>query len=109
MREGQSAVTRRLDYAPPAFWIDSVELTFDLDPAKTRVLNKMTLRRNPDVAAQPLRLDGDELNLSRVMLAGQACSFRMDGQTLVLENLPEGTTAFELEILPPATPRRTAS
>ena len=51
MREGQSAVTRRLDYAPPAFWIDSVELTFDLDPAKTRVLNKMTLRRTPDVAA----------------------------------------------------------
>ena len=106
MREGQSAVTRRLDYAPPAFWIDSVELTFDLDPAKTRVLNKMTLRRNPDVAAQPLRLDGDELNLSRVMLAGQACSFRMDGQTLVLENLPEGTTAFELEIFTTCYPEK---
>ena len=106
MREGQSAVTRRLDYAPPAFWIDSVELTFDLDPAKTRVLNKMTLRRNPDVAAQPLRLDGDELNLSRVMLAGQACSFRMDGQTLVLENLPEGTAAFELEIFTTCYPEK---
>ena len=106
MREGQSAVTRRLDYAPPAFWIDSVELTFDLDPAKTRVLNKMTLRRNPDVAAQPLRLDGDELNLSRVMLAGQACSFRMDGQTLVLENLPEGTAPFELEIFTTCYPEK---
>ena len=106
MREGQSAVTRRLDYAPPAFWIDSVELTFDLDPAKTRVLNKMTLRRNPDVAAQPLRLNGDELNLSRVMLAGQACSFRMDGQTLVLENLPEGTAAFELEIFTTCYPEK---
>ena len=38
MREGQAAVTRRQDYAPPAFWIDSVELAIDLDPAKTRVL-----------------------------------------------------------------------
>ena len=33
-----SATIRRADYAPPAFWIDSVNLTFDLDPAKTRVL-----------------------------------------------------------------------
>ncbi|QTD46738.1 aminopeptidase N [Ottowia testudinis] len=106
MRAGQSAVTRRLDYAPPAFWIDSVELTFDLDPAKTRVLNRMRLRRNPDVPAQPLRLDGDELNLSRVMLAGQGCSFRMDGETLVLENLPEGNAPFELEIFTTCYPEK---
>ena len=33
----------RKDYQPPAYWIDTVDLTFDLDPAKTRVLNKMTL------------------------------------------------------------------
>jgi len=55
MREGQSAAIRREDYAAPAYWIDTVDLTFDLDPAKTRVLNRMTLRRNADVAAQPLR------------------------------------------------------
>ena len=98
MREGHTAVTRRQDYAPPAFWIDSVELTLDLDPAKTRVLNKMRVRRNPDVPAQPLKLDGDDLNLSRVLLGGQGCSFRMDGESLVLENLPQGHEPFELEI-----------
>ena len=59
MREGQPTVIHRADYTAPAFWIDTVELSFDLDPAKTRVLNKMTLRRNPDVPVQPLRLDGD--------------------------------------------------
>ena len=58
-REGQPTVIHRADYTAPAFWIDTVELCFDLDPAKTRVLNKMTLRRNPDVPVQPLRLDGD--------------------------------------------------
>lgn len=99
-------LTRRADYAPPAFWIDSVNLTFDLDPAKTRVLNRMTLRRNPDVPAQPLRLDGDELSLSRVLLGGQGCSFRMDGQTLVLENLPEGPEPFELEIFTTCCPEK---
>ena len=58
----------RKDYQAPAYWIDTVDLTFDLDPAKTRVLNRMTLRRNPDVAAQPLKLDGMELNLARVLV-----------------------------------------
>ena len=55
MREGQNQVIRRADYQAPAFWIDTVDLTFDLDPAKTRVLNKMVLRRNPAVPAQALR------------------------------------------------------
>ena len=56
LREGPTTVVRREDYAPPAYWIDTVELTFDLDPAKTRVLNKMHLRRNAQVPTQPLRL-----------------------------------------------------
>ena len=51
MREGQANVIYRADYQAPAFWIDTVELCFDLDPAKTRVLNRMKLRRNPDVRA----------------------------------------------------------
>ena len=46
MREGQTAVIHRADYRPPAFWIDSVELCFDLDPQKTRVLNRM--RKAPE-------------------------------------------------------------
>jgi aminopeptidase N len=61
MLEEQSKTIRRVEYTAPAFWIDTVDLTFDLDPAKTRVLNKMRMRRNPDVAAQALRLDGEEL------------------------------------------------
>ena len=106
MNHPQAATIRRADYAPPAFWIDSVNLTFDLDPAKTRVLNRMTLRRNMAAPAQPLRLDGDELSLSRVLLGGQGCSFRMDGQTLVLENLPEGPEPFELEIFTTCCPEK---
>lgn len=100
---GPATVVRRTDYTPPAFWIDTVALTFDLDPSKTRVLNKMTLRRNLEVPAQALRLDGDELNLARVLVNGAGCSFKMDGKQLVLDNLPaEGS--FELEIF--TTPAR---
>ena len=106
MREGQSTVIYRADYQAPPFWIDSVELCFDLDPAKTRVLNKMKLRRNADVPAQPLRLDGEELNLSRVLVNGQGTSFRIDGSQLVLENLPEGNEPFELEIFTTCAPAK---
>jgi len=106
MREGQATAIRRENYTAPAFWIDTVDLTFDLEPAKTRVLNKMRLRRNPDVAAQPLRLDGEELNLARVLVNGGGTSFKMDGNVLVLENLPEGTEPFDLEIFTTCNPEK---
>lgn len=104
LREGPTTVVKREDYAAPAYLIDTVDLTFDLDPAKTRVLNKMRLRRNPEVAPQPLRLDGEELNLARVLVNGAGTSFKMDGQQLVLENLPEGPDAFDLEIFTTCAP-----
>ena len=100
-REATTALVQRADYAPPAYWIDTVDLSFDLEPAKTRVLNKMQVRRNADVPAQPLRLDGDELNLARVMVNGQGCSFKMDGDTLVLADLPD---TCEIEIFTTCNP-----
>ena len=68
---GQSLAIQRADYSAPAFWIDTVDLCFDLDPAKTRVLNKMRLRRNPDVSAQALAAGAvKSLNLARVLVNG---------------------------------------
>ena len=106
MLEGQTKAIRRVDYTAPAYWIDTVDLTFDLDATKTRVLNKMRVRRNPNVAAQALRLDGEELNLARVMVNGGGTSFKMDGNQLVLENLPEGADAFDLEIFTTCNPSK---
>lgn len=109
LRDGQAPATaiHRADYQAPAWWIDTVDLTFDLDPAKTRVLNKMRVRRNTEVPAQPLRLDGDELNLARVLVNGGGTSFKMDGDQLVLENLPGAATPSIWKSSPPARPPRT--
>ena len=89
----------RQDYAPPAWLIDSVDLTFDLDAAKTRVLSRLQVRRNPAAADQaaPLVLDGEAISLARVMVNGQGCSFRTENQDqrLILEKL---TDSCELEI-----------
>jgi len=105
-RDGTAPLIQRADYTAPAFWIDNVDLTFDLEPAKTRVLNKMVLRRNPDVPSQALRLDGDGLNLARVLVNGQGTSFKMDGDKLVLENLPEGDAPIHLEIFTTCFPNK---
>ena len=102
-----STLVRREDYAPPPFWIDTVDLTFDLDPLKTRVLAKLAVRRNADAAPDaPLRLVGQDLNLARVLVNGAGCSFKMDGETLVLEGLPESS---ELEIFTTCNPAKNTS
>ena len=107
LRDGASPATviRRTDYTAPPYWVDTVDLSFDLDPAKTRVLNKMVLRRNPDVPAQPLKLDGEDLNLARVLINGQGTAFKIENQQLVLDGLPaEGS--FELEIFTTCAPTK---
>ena len=106
MRDGQAMVTRREDYQAPGFWIDTVHLVFDLDATKTRVLNTMTMRRNPQTPTQALRLDGEDLNLSRVLLNGQGTSFKIEGDQLVLENIPEGNEPFTIEVFTTCNPTK---
>ena len=104
MREGSAPLIRREDYAAPAFWIKTVDLTFDLDPAKTLVINKMTVASNPALPGAPLRLDGEDINLTRVLVDGEPVSFRTEAGQLVLENLPQ--QPFHLEIRSTCAPEK---
>ena len=104
MREGTAPLIRREDYTAPAYWIRSVELTFDLDPAKTLVTSRMRIERNPAMAAQPLRLHGEDLNLLRVLADGQSVSFRIEGALLVIDSVP--ADAFTLEIRNTCAPEK---
>lgn len=105
MREGStSPVIRREDYVEPAFRIKSVDLSFDLDPAKTMVINRMRLEPNPRQPAQPLRLHGEGLTLTRLLLNGESVSFRHDAGMLVVDTLPSGP--FNLEIRNTCAPEK---
>ena len=104
MREGTSPLIRRADYTAPAYWIKTVDLSFDLDPAKTMVISRMQVVRNADAPAQPLRLHGEELNLTRVQANGASVSFRHEDGLLVIDNLPEGE--FTLEIRNTCAPEK---
>ena len=104
MREATAPVIRREDYAPPDYWIRAVDLTFDLDPAKTLVTSRMQIERNGDVAAGPLRLHGEGLVLTRCLANGESVSFRHEDGVLVIDNPPEGS--FSLEIRNTCAPEK---
>jgi len=98
MREANAPLIRRLDYAPPPFWIRTVELSFDLDPVKTIVASRLSIERNAAVPpGQPLALHGEGLNLMRVLADGQSVSFRHEDGLLVIDN-PPAADRFTLEI-----------
>jgi aminopeptidase N len=107
MREGNAPLIHRADYTAPAYWIRTVDLSFDLDPVKTMVVNKMQMERNQDVAPQPLRLHGIDLNLTRVSVNGASVSFRHEAGMLVIDSLtdlPPGL--FTLEIRNTCAPEK---
>ena len=105
MRETTAPVIRREDYAPPAYWIRSVDLTFDLEPAKTMVINRMQVERNAAVTgAEPLRLHGEELNLTRVLVDGASVSFRHEDGMLVID--APAADSFTLEVRNTCAPEK---
>jgi len=107
MREGTATLIHRSDYTAPAYWIRTVDLSFDLDPAKTMVVSKMQVERNTEVAAQPLRLHGDELNLTRVSVNGASVSFRHEAGMLVIDSLQDMPAGpFTLEIRNTCAPEK---
>ncbi|HVO89675.1 MAG TPA: aminopeptidase N, partial [Casimicrobiaceae bacterium] len=92
-----STVIRRADYTPPAFLIDSVELEFELAPARTIVRNTMRVRRNPDATYTPhLELMGEALEFIGAWYDGARCTaVRAHEHGLTVENVPD---AFALTI-----------
>jgi aminopeptidase N len=94
------------DYQPPAFLVEQVALEFDLEPDNTRVLARMSLRRNPGHgdAGAPLRLEGEGMELISLALDGR----QMDGAEYAVDaaglSLVEAPDAFELEVVTKIAP-----
>jgi aminopeptidase N len=73
-RDSAVSLKRRLDYRPPAFLVDTVELALDLAPEATTVTATLAFRRNPYAEATdrdaPLVLDGEQQEAVEVDLDG---------------------------------------
>ncbi|MFJ7567968.1 aminopeptidase N [Herminiimonas sp. NPDC097707] len=76
MRTDTSPAIYRKDYTPPSYWVRTVQMGFDLDPAATTVATRMTLERNPASREQALVLFGEELELVQIRLNGNTLSRR---------------------------------
>ncbi|MFA7488181.1 MAG: hypothetical protein WCY72_08865, partial [Lysobacteraceae bacterium] len=62
---------RLADYQPPPWRVRHARLEFDLDPAATTVTATLALEPDPDRPVQPLRLDGEELELLEIAIDGR--------------------------------------
>ena len=93
---------RLADYRPPAFLVDEVELTFELEPLATVVRSLQRLRRN---RPGELVLDGEDLETLSVSVDGRmlpADSYRIDAATLALAELPDACTLEIVTRIKPA-------
>ncbi|HZH25888.1 MAG TPA: aminopeptidase N [Azospirillaceae bacterium] len=97
----------RLDYTPPAYLIDTVELHFDLHEDKAVVRARSAVRANPDAkAGQPLVLNGQSMRLVSVALDGKALGpdeHRLTPDDLTIERVP---ARFTLEVVTELEPQK---
>jgi len=80
------------DYTAPAYLVDTVDLDISIETSATTVTATLSMRRNPEVAAQPLVLDGDELETQSVTVNGEKAVFFATPNTLTIEQLPDTFT-----------------
>jgi aminopeptidase N len=99
MRTDNSQAIYRSEYLPPAYWVETVEIGFDLDPVVTRVATRMTLKRNPDGPGNTISLYGEALELVQLRMNGTVLGkrdFRLTDGALQIPNAPDQVT-LEIE------------
>ena len=101
MRTDTPQTIYRKDYTAPSYLVDTVELGFDLDPARTVVANRMTVRRNPASAQREIELYGEDIELVALRLNGRTLGegdYVVEGTLLRIPNAPEEAT-LEIETI----------
>jgi len=90
----------RTDYTPPDYFVETVDLKFELGEETTVVSSRLTMRANVDVSpgTRPLVLDGERFELAGIRLDGRrlaAEEYSVSDDRLTILRVPE---AFTLEI-----------
>jgi len=83
----------RKDYQQPDFWINQVDLTFELDEDNTFVHSVLHINRRVDAPKNaPLILNGEAIQLENISLNNKLLSstdYQLDVDTLTLQNVPD--------------------
>ncbi|MEB8433540.1 aminopeptidase N [Cocleimonas sp. KMM 6892] len=99
MKNAQAQTIYLKDYQQPAFWIDTVDLAFDLFDDHAIVTSKVQYLRNAEATATELELFGAELELQSITLNGYELTdkdYALEDESLILSNLAD---EFSLEIV----------
>lgn len=87
---------RLADYQPPAYRIDRAELDFSLDPGRTTIDSRLSIRRSPGTpAGAPLVLHGEKIELLSISLDGATLAkdqYALNEKSLTLFDPPERFT-----------------
>ena len=96
MRDAQPTAIYLKDYTPPAFFIETTDLSFQLHDDYTDVTTQLRLVSNADNISKDLQLHGENLELLSLAIDGQALAtsdYAVDDKLLTLFNVPAN---FEL-------------
>jgi len=103
--QNASNIVFRKDYTAPDHQIDSLDLSFDLIPTCTEVTSKIIAVPQEDRKSDDLILDGDDLTLVSIKIAGEDSfpgQYDMRPGKLIIHNIKERT---EIEIVTRINPR----
>src|SRR3569833_165775 len=104
MRTDTTQAIYRSDYTPPSYWVETVEIGFDLDPVLTRVDARTKLKRNPASRSKAIVLYGEELELVQLRMNGRRLAQHeyqlMDGALHIAKAPDEVTLEIETAIRP---------
>jgi len=99
MRDASPSTIYLKDYRKPSYWVDSIDLHFDLHDGTTTVRSSMQVRRRNGLKKNtPFKLDGQELELVSVSINRKPRDIQhllKDDESLTLHELP---ARFTLEI-----------
>ncbi len=98
MRDAAPTTIYLNDYAPFGFYVDSVHLTFELDPRATRVHSRIAFRPDPKVAERRFFLHGEDLKLIAARIDGEPVTPEVTDAGLTC-TVPEAPFVWEAEVL----------
>ncbi|MFT5534032.1 MAG: aminopeptidase N [Burkholderiaceae bacterium] len=109
MRTENPPTIFREQYTPPAYFVDTIDMGFDLDPVETRVITRIALTRNVASDDHTITLSGDELRLISISMNGEPMdeqSFQLVDGNLLIANAPD---QVDLEIETALAPQHNTS
>ncbi len=112
MTNTKPVTIHRHDYTAPAYWVDTVEMGFDLDPTNTQVSTRITMQRNSASPNKDVELLGDGIKLVALRMNGKTLRKSAKGGYTITDGklrIADAPDALTLEIATRVNPEKNTS